>query len=323
MNTPRGHCLEALFNYALRQSRLLDKRGEDRAQFWQRIQPVFDNELQLCQGNNFEFSALAGGYLPNLVYLSRAWTEQNIDKIFSLDSDSNWRYAIGGYAYVHTIYDEIYKLLREHGHFRKALDADFENSHIREQVIQNICVAYLRGLEDLNEGLFADLVREWRENDISEIIRFFWMLRKEDLKAQTRDVILNFWRQSYQKIKRREEANCEILSDLNLLTAFLTDFSDEQKEWLLQAAPYVDERHNSSFFLEYLDGLAYTNPAAVAEIMIKILTRTAPWYKEESIRSIVEKLYKAGEKAKANEICDAYARKGNYDLLRDLHGKYN
>lgn len=323
MNTPKGHCIEALFNYALRQSRLLGKRGADRAQFWQRIQPVFDNELQLCQGNNFEFSALAGGCLPNLIYLNRTWTEQNIDKIFLLEYESNWRYAIGGYAYVHTVYDEIYKLLREHGHFRKALGIEFENRHIREQVIQNICIAYLRGLEDLNEGLFADLLRAWRENDISEIIRFFWMLRKGDFKEETRNLILNFWRQCYQKIRGQEEAHGAILSDLTLLTSFLTGIPDEEKDWLLQVAPYVDERHNSSFFLEYLDGLTDKNPDAVAEITLKMLGRTAPNYKKEDVRSIVEKLYKAELKTKANEICDAYARKGNYELLRDLYEKYN
>jgi hypothetical protein len=316
MNTPRGRCLEAFFNYALRQNRLLDKRREDRRPLLQRIHPVFDRELQLCQGKNFEFSALAGAYLPNLLYLNRSWTEQNIDKIFSLDYELNWRCAMEGYAYVNTVYDDIYKILKEHAHYQKALDTEFEDSHVRETVIQNICVAYLRGIEDLKEGLFAKLLREWRQDDISEIIRFFWMFRDEDLKQETRNLILSFWRWCYEKITGHEDEHGAILSDLTLLTLFLSDTSEEQRGWLLQASPYVDERHNSSFFLEYLDGLADRTPEAVAEIFLKMLTVTAPEYKKEDIQSIVRKVYEAGMKAKANEICDAYARQGSYETLR-------
>ena len=50
-----------------------------------------------------------------------------------------------------------------------------------------------------------------------------------------------------------------------------------------------------------------------------MLTGTAREYKKEDIRSIFRKIYECEIKAKANEICDAYARKGSYDMLRDLY----
>ena len=98
--------------------------------------------------------------------------------------------------------------------------------------------------------------------------------------------------------------------------------TDEQKQWLLQCAPYVDERHHSAFFLEYLDRLVDSNSKEIREIFLAMLEKTIPTYKEENIRSIVEKLYKAKEKVFANQICDRYGRAG-YEFLRDLFDKYN
>jgi len=322
INTPKGRSIEALFNYALRKVRLLSKRNEDRMPFWKHIQPLFDRELELCMGSNFEFSALAGAYLPNLLYLSNPWTEKNIDRIFSDNHELNWQAAMHGYAYVNTVYQEIYKLLKEHGHFGKALQSDVTTSQVREKIIQNICIGYLEGWDDLEAGLFGELIRDWREHDVSEVIRCFWMLREADLKEEARRRILNFWGHCYEKLKGQEEANGQILSNLSLLTEFLADISANQKEWLLQAAPYVDENHNSSFFLEYLDQLTQANPEAVAEIMLRMLTRTAPPFNEEHVRSIVEKLYMADLKNQANGICDGYARSGN-QALREVYEKYN
>ena len=94
-------------------------------------------------------------------------------------------------------------------------------------------------------------------------------------------------------------------------------------KWLLQSAPYVDENYHSTFFLEDLDRLANGNPKEVAQIFIKMLESTVPTFKKDNIRSIVEKIYKAGLKAEANGICDRYARAGYPNLLRDLYEKYN
>jgi hypothetical protein len=94
----------ALVNYSLRQARLSDKRENNHEVFWDRIQPVFDRELGQCRGINFEFSALAGRFLPNLFYLSKEWVRTNTDLIFSLSYEANWRCAMQGHAYVPTFY---------------------------------------------------------------------------------------------------------------------------------------------------------------------------------------------------------------------------
>ena len=326
INTPKGHCLEALINFSLRQARLADKQKNDHSDFWEHIQPIFDHELKQCTNGNFEFSALTGWYLSNLYYLSKDWVSQNIDRIFSVDYDANWRCAMEGYSYVRSVDNEIYGLLRKHGHLTKGLQTDFRNPNVRQELIQHISIAYLRGLETLPDeaSLLTKVLQAWRREDISEIILFFSKnhiaIRPED---RAHALVLDFWKWCYERIRGQEEQNAEILSDLNLLAVFLKEgISEEQKSWLIQSAPYVEERYHGWRFLEYLKILVDENPEAVADVYIKMLTRTVPDMREE-VRSIVEKLYQASLKEKANHIANEYGRKGYPDLLRDLYDQYN
>jgi hypothetical protein len=327
INTPKGHCLEALMKFSHRQARLADKKMNEHRDFWEHIQPTFDRELEQCKNTNFEFSAIVGWYLPNLYVLSAAWVVSNIDKIFSVDYDTNWRCAMDGYSHVDWVYDEkIYCLLREHGHLKKGFETEFQNSLVRKKLIRDVSVAYLRGLESLSDegSLFAEILQKWQAEDFSEIISLFWNNRDE-LKSKEKlcKLILEFWQWCYENLKDRERENASILSDLNLLTVFLTDISDEKKGWLMQSAPYAEDNYHSFRFLEYLNTLAEQNPEAIADVYVNILNRILPTNRGDAVYSIVEKLYKAGLKDKANFIANEYARKGYPDLLRDLYEQYN
>lgn len=332
INSTKGHAIEAYLNFALRQCRVLKKEhdnkgSEERKAFWKDIEPVFDKELDRTKYGNFEFSALAGRYLPNLYYLSAEWTKKNINQIFPTDKqyDQNWRCAISGYAYVNTVYNVIYELLKDNGHFKRVLDSDFDDHLIRERIIENIAIAYLRERETLEggESLFAEMIRRWESRDMCDVIDLFWQHRDEDLKGDEARKIRDFWKCCFEKIKGHEADDIDILSDLNLLAAFLPEIDSESKAWLMQSAPYVEHRRHSYFFLESLDRLADTNPKDVGDIYVAMVNQdVVPRYEEENIRSIVEKIYKAGEKSLANQICDRYKRGGD-EFLQDLYDANN
>lgn len=324
INTARGKCIEALLSYCLRQARIYNRRGEDPSHFWDRIQYVFDKQLNLCDRDNFEFSALAGRYLPQLWFLSAEWTQNNFDRIFSVRSHHNWLAATDGYAYVSVIYEEIYRILKQQNHIEKALGTEFKNSYVREKIIQNVATAYLMRWETLDDegSLFGKILEDWRENDISEIIRYFWSLEDIAPEDERRGRILDFWGWCYRKIKGREEENARILSDLIVLSVFLKTISHIEETWLLQAAPYVEEMYHSSFFLKCLDKLADVNPKEVAQVYLRMLDNVIPSYEAGTIRSIIQKLYVAGMTEQANRICDRYGRKGYYGLVRDIYERH-
>jgi len=110
---------------------------------------------------------------------------------------------------------------------------------------------------------------------------------------------------------------------LNLLAVFFDQLQTEKVNWLKQSIKYVEERYHSSFLLEYFDKLADINPKDVGNIFLIMIEKSIPWYKQENIQSIVEKIYKAGFKNEiANLICDRYARAG-FEFLTEIYKKYN
>jgi hypothetical protein len=72
-----------------------------------------------------------------------------------------------------------------------------------------------------------------------------------------------------------------------------------------------------------LHRLADKSPEAVADVYLSMLSKITPTADEKRTRAIVEKLYQARIREKANEIANEYARRGNLELLRDLYERYN
>ncbi len=329
INTAKGSALGTFFSYALRQCRVLEKEGNNRADFWEKsLKPIFDKELANTKGGNYEFSAIAGEYLPNLYYLSKDWVEKNISELFPNKDGSrsrNWLYAMDGYSYVGTVDTVIYDMLKRNDDLQKVLREVKDRKRIRERVIDNVCVTYLRGQEPIDGtgSLFREILEGWREEDIVDVISLFWQHRDADLQKEHKERIFEFWRYSYERISADgEKKNEKILSDLNLLAVFLDVICEDNKKWLLQSAPYVEKRWHSSFLLEYLNRLVEGNPQAVGEIIMAMLKQAIPSYQEEHISLIVETLYKKDRQALANDICDRYGRAG-YEFLRQIYEKYN
>lgn len=177
-------------------------------------------------------------------------------------------------------------------------------------------------MED-DRSLIARIFNDWQQEDIVKIVSFFWEQHLDDkLKSETIARILSFWKRCHQRILGREEENAVVLSELNLLTCVLKQITEEQKYWLLQSAPYVEEHHHSMFFIEYLDKIADGHEQIIAEIYLKMLSKTKPLYPDTNIRSIVEKIFKAGFKEKAGLICNEYFG-ANHQLLREIYYRYN
>lgn len=144
INTTKGHVLECLKSYILRRyrdfERLPDKGIKEKESFWKTVESLFDQEIERTEQGNFEFSSIAGAYLPNLYYLSKDWLVNNINNIFPAD-DKHWRCAMQGYSYVSTVYEVIYDLLKNNGHLKRALDIEFSNEQTRKRIVENISIS--------------------------------------------------------------------------------------------------------------------------------------------------------------------------------------
>jgi len=314
INTQKGHCLELLFSYALRNARLEDKENQSHVKAWEDVQLIFESELSLCVDANFEFSTLAGCYLPQIHYLNREWLQENLRRIFPNSFGKNFLCAIQGLAYINAFYHDIYLLLKESGIWKRALDAQVESHYAREKILQYIGVAYLNDDEALHdaESLISNVLESFNEKDVSELISFFWMQRDSGLDTSKQDKVILFWQKCSEKISGYEDSYKRLLSKLSLLTVFVAKLTEKTRPLVAQAAPYVGEDFNTSWFLEYITKIAQKSPDATGRILRDSLENWGPVLDDRELRKCLEQLRDAGEVDQVRVICNM----GNIRSLR-------
>lgn len=306
INTQKGRCIELLFSYALRSSRLEDKEKQSHITAWDEVRPLFEHELSLCKDANFEFSTLAGCYLPQIYYLNREWLRDNLSHIFPVPYERNWLCAIQGLAYINAFYQDIYSLLKETGIWERALNTNIESKYAREKVLQYIGIAYLNNDEllDESESLISKIVEEFSAQNISELISFFWMQRDGKLDSEKKDKVIRFWSACSNKILGKEEEYKNLLSKFSLLSAFIMDLNKEAKRLLAQVAPYVAEGYNTSYFLEYLNIIAEKHPEAVGDILKKSIGKWGPIFDDRELKVCLVRLRDNGAVDQVRDICN-------------------
>lgn len=312
INSPRGKSIEALFDYSLRVCRLADKIIGNHSEVWSELQPLFDKELLRSFENNYEFVTLSANYLPNLLYINHKWTIDNLKTIFLRSPRLHWLCAIQGYSYISSIYPDIYRFLKEEGHFLEVLDAVEFKSEVKKRVIQYIVVGYIRGEELLDDrnSLISILIDRWKMDELNELI---WFVRtfQWDNDDKHMEAIIRLWKKLSDKISGKEQENKEVLSNLCLWSVFVKDFNDTLP-MIKQAVPYAPLEHNAYILIENLRRLVDNYPQQVGEIFLTMMEFSAPTYEEEDILYILRKLYNGTteEKRQSNVIIDKYITYG-------------
>ena len=289
---------------------------------------------ELLEKKIIESYTFLGRYLPNLFYLDKAWAEEKVKGLYPGTVDKYWEAFIDGYLSIGQVYDELYKLMVPH--YERGILYEFKNKHDNEHLVQHIALGYLLGNEDINkpESLFRKVLDFWRREQILDVISFFWSNQRyiEDEKEESKkivDKIISCWKWIYNnkyKAKLKEDISADdrrILSSIGKLTIFLPHINEEYSQWLLLVAPFANEDYHSSLIIEYLD--KFDDPESigyVGKIFLKMLAHFITDFRQENIRSIVEKLYTNKFKEDADSICNIYGMKG-YEFLRDLYEKYN
>ena len=313
INSPRGKCVGALINYALRRCRLADKSDKGHDVLWEiELQPIFAKQIALVQGGNYEFVTLFSLYLPSLLYLSQSWTKEQLCTIFDKEDRIKWICAMQGYTYINRLYPVVYDFLRKNNHLQDALDAGEIESMGKDKIIQQFVIAYFQNdvhHADSDEAL-RWLLDRWKEEEIRQLIWFIWTTRddKEDVEGK----LIPLWVEISKRANSQHEADKRVLSSLCKWSVFVDEPNEQKMELLLQSAPYADMEHNAYILIGELKRLVDSYPDKVAEILICMLTVFAPTYKQEDIEHVISKLYETnGEiRQKANTICDKYIKYG-------------
>lgn len=325
LNSSKGKVFMAAINYSLRYARLYCRDKEGR---WvESIKAEFTERLDKTKESGLEFSIVIGWYLPYLNFLDKQWVVSNFNRIFDLESDKHWEAAFIGYIVMtSTVYEEIYKLLRDNGHYEKGLSCSFGEKQAADKLVQNITIGYLAGWDDLadSDGLLRKLFETDNTEYISELVTFMWTFRDRD-DEELRRKIKPLWKAIIGKVAPNIEKDEYriIASNLGKWLSLVDTIDNDVYEWLRISVEVIEENWNSGFFIEYLRRHVMKTPTMVGNLYLKMLNSgTYPDYKKEDIVAIVQTLYDLKEKETADRICNIYHSKG-FELLRETFEKNN
>lgn len=320
LNSNRGKIFTAMINYSLRNARI--NRKEDTYKWIESIKKDFTKRLDRDIEPSLDFSVVIGEYLPNLYYLDKEWVIENINQIFPIDKPEYWKASFTGYLlYASTVYSDLYKLLSENGHYKKALSIEFKDDHVRDRIAQHICVAYLEGWENLEDkdSQINLLLNSKNEKNLSAIINFFRMQRKI-ITEKVKSCIKPLWEQLFTRIeeKKENEEYKKLLSDTSKFLSLIDTIDNDILGWLKLSAQYINKNYNSPFFIESLLKHANQSPKEVAELLLEILNSGFfPDYKKENIAEIIRIISDGETKDSAIRICNLYLNKG-FDFTRPI-----
>ncbi len=313
INSPRGHCIEALVNLTLRACRLADKESGEHSQAWSQFVTVYNTELKRSGQYKYEFITLLANYILNFLYLSSAWTLSNLDSIFDQSDYQKWLCAMQGYSYVDKIHKDVYTHLKVKGDFLKALDDENIQDHVREKVIQNIVVAYIQGCEDIDdpESMIALLLNRNKYIELQQVIWFLWTLREEDITG-LKEKVFNLWPKFLEITDVESKEGRKLFSQLCYWAAFIDKIDATTEKWLMQIAPYAEEGYNSPYLLESLATISESQPLDVQKIWLKMINPSIRDYPPDAIQKILRDMITSGPEGerKAKEVVDAYLKQG-------------
>ena len=320
LNSVKGKTFTAMIDYALRFART--NNIEQGSRWPLSIKRVFTNRLDRSIESSIEFSFALGAYLPNLLYLDKEWVISNIDNMFPQQDENYWRVAFSGYLFYSDIREELYYLLKAHGHYQKGLNTDFTNTEVQERLVAHVCTGWIEDSEVLNDktSLIYQLINSENPNHLSHLVHFFWRQRDnlpEKMKAKVRPT----WRALYKSLSQKDDVAEyeEVLSRLSGWVALVDKIDAEVLKWLKKSTQYIRGLTDSAFFVEELLPHATKTPAEVGEIYLGMLSHNVyPYHDQEHIQGIVRVLYNTGHKEIADRICNLYGEAG-FGFLRSLY----
>ena len=320
LNSVKGKTFTAMIDYALRFART--NNTEQSIRWPLAIKKDFTKRLDRNIEKSIGFSFALGAYLPNLLYLDKEWVVSNIDNIFPQQNEDYWQVAFSGYLYHSDIHEELYYLLKAHGHYQKGLNTDFTNTQVQERFVTHVCTGWIENSETLNDetSLIYQLINSENPNYLSHLIHFFWR-KRDNLPEKMKEKVIPTWRALFESLSQKDDIEKyeAVLSRLSGWVALVDIIDAEVLKWLKMSTKYIRGLTDSAFFVEELLLHATKTPAEVGNIYLGMLMHNVyPYHDQEHIQGIVRALYNTGHKEVADQICNLYGEAG-FNFLRSLY----
>jgi len=330
INSPRGRCLEAYFKLALFQCRNTEKDSDERQTIWTTYEKVFTNELNKpAIAKEYEFITIVLMHIRNFLYLSKHWTNDNLEKMFGDVNSLQWLCAVQAYSYVGWLIPEIHNTFKAKGYYVSLLDDPNLNDTVKGRYIEYICIAHIQKIDTLgdDDSLLQLLLSRNNEKELSKIIWFLWSIRDQNIPA-TEKLVFDLWPKLVNLIAQQTSEKRPLASKLALWTEYVKGLDQQSKAWLSTVAPFVNDDHNGMSFMKELARLSEFSSLDAGDIWKATLVNPFYVYDLEPLEKIFTNLITQGSEGKsaAKEIADEYIKNSDnavVQLYRSIIEKQN
>lgn len=310
INSPRGRCLEAYFKLALYQCRNLEQDIEARQNIWLTYEQVFTDELNKpVTANEYEFITIVVMHIRNFLYLSKRWTNDNLEKMFGDDKSIQWLCAVQAYSYVGWLIPEIHSIFKAKGFYTSLLDDSNLSDTIKGRYIEYICISHIQKVDTLgdDDSLLQLLLRRNKENELSKVIWFLWSIRDQDIDM-TKELVFALWPDLVQLTEQQTGERRPLASKLASWAEYIEELNDQNIPWLIAVAPYINDDYNGMSFMKELARFSEVHPLDVADIWKATLSKPFYMYELDPLETIFNNLISLGQEGctVAREIADMY-----------------
>jgi hypothetical protein len=178
------------------------------------------------------------------------------------------------------------------------------SAEAREGLLRRLGLSYLWGDESLDSPRFAYLFENCRLDDLEEFGRYFWMVRGEPLTPEQKERVLQFWERCTAWGATLDPPPAGLLSQLSLLSCYLTAIDDRALSQLIAVAPYTTIDYNADSLIEELVRLANANPRATAQILGVLLQAYQPNYDfKDRLKKLIEYIASHAESRSDALLC--------------------
>ena len=324
LNSSKGMVFWAMMEYTLRLARIKNTK-QMNFRWPQSIRADFTKRLDKSIESSFEFSFALGAFLSELLYIDRKWVIDNINCIFSMQDEHHWYVTFSAYLlFSGKSHKSLGFLLKESGHYQKALNTNFAYHSIEIELAKHICTFWLENDEDLDDktSLIYQVLNNNNLNFLSAVLGFFSdqidNLPEED-KAKVRSTLRILFKVLSEN---KDEKVCrKIFGELSKWVVFIDRIDDEALEWLKLSVRYVT--WDIRALVETLLTHASKTPREVGIIYLELSKRgigeiLGSFLDQNRVIETVRILYEAGYKQIADRICIQFAEDG-LDFLKPIY----
>lgn len=337
INSARGSLLAALLYLALLKARVeTDVKEKGLIRWSDDVKTAFENELE---SKNIDAYVTFGEYLPNLMYLDRDWTLENV-KSFETSDDTVWKPFVYGYLAFCSRYQGYYKYML--AHYKRALVTEFEYRESTRALMRHMAIGYIWEIDGfgLGEEFAGRLISEWNPDRLEQYIYQISEYRKlgdavlPKTKKPPSEKALEFWQAANRKVdsfSTLDKATKLTLGHLVRFVGFFQTMSDDVYQCVTKGAlfahlSYCEQQLFKSLMQFAESDSSEVNLLRVGDVLKNALSGNVPYFLDDDIHAILESIYQASTpktKKLADDICNSLAEMKRWDLCQHLRDKYN